>query len=113
MEKFILLAESEDLWDGEMASFSASGKNILLIKKGGKVFAYEDRCPHQAFPLSLGLFEDTTLVCGAHHWEFDVFTGNGKNPQKVCLKKFPTKIEDGKIWVEVERGEKVEANHEV
>ncbi len=37
----------------------------------GEVVAFEDRCPHRAFPLSLGRLDGDHVVCGYHGFTFD------------------------------------------
>ena len=37
----------------------------------GEVVAFEDRCPHRAFPLSRGRLEGDRVVCGYHGLGFD------------------------------------------
>lgn len=70
-----------------VASLSAlQGKGHLLIKHGGKqvalfdgpkgVFACNNRCPHEGYPLSQGTFSDgCVLTCNWHNWKFDLESG--------------------------------------
>ena len=37
----------------------------------GEVVAFEDRCPHRAFPLSSGRLDGDHVVCGYHGFSFD------------------------------------------
>ena len=91
----------DDLWIGEMLGVEAEGVKVLLINVEGTVQAYLDRCPHQASELSEGNFEGLTLTCVTHLWEFNVLTGRGINPESSKLIRFPVRIENGMIYVEV------------
>jgi toluene monooxygenase system ferredoxin subunit len=92
----------DDLWDGEMKRVEISGKKILVVRVGDVVHAYADRCAHLGVPLSEGKLEGCVLTCSAHHYTYDVRTGEGINPKRVQLPVFPVRIEDGRIWVDVE-----------
>jgi toluene monooxygenase system ferredoxin subunit len=92
----------DDLWDGDMAPVQVSDTKVLLINVDGEVKAYENRCPHQAWGLDEGDFDGQTLTCVRHMWQFDAATGQGVNPDDVCLKTYPCEVgEDGMIRVDV------------
>lgn len=91
----------DELWEGQMVGVEVAGREVLLINIAGGVRAYENRCPHQQWPLSDGELEDGVLICSNHHWEFDVHTGCGVNPKDARLVEFPTRIEAGRILVDL------------
>jgi vanillate O-demethylase monooxygenase subunit len=43
----------------------------LYRTSAGAVVAFEDRCPHRAFPLSRGRLDGDRVVCGYHGFAFD------------------------------------------
>ena len=92
----------DDLWIGEMIGLEVEGRRVLLVNVEGEVCAYEDRCLHRSLPLSLGRLAGNRLVCGAHGWEYDVCTGQGLNPTGVALRRYPVRIADGDILVDVD-----------
>lgn len=90
----------DDLWEGEMEAVEVEGKPVVLINIDGEVWAYQNRCPHQAWPLDDGDLEDEKLTCANHLWEFDVTTGKGINPANCSLVGYQCKVDDdGAIWV--------------
>jgi len=91
------VASLDDLWSGEMMGLDVDGNSVLLINLDDHVYAYADACPHQKSRLSEGSLIGKTLRCASHHWEFDVCTGRGINPQSACLKVFPVSIESTDI----------------
>jgi toluene monooxygenase system ferredoxin subunit len=94
------LADS-DLWEGEMLAVSVNNVNVLLIRVGEQVRAYEDRCAHLRVRLSQGTFgEDGIITCAVHRWQFDARTGRGVNPQNFCLHAFPVRLAHGFIWID-------------
>jgi toluene monooxygenase system ferredoxin subunit len=85
-----------------MLGLDVSGKNILLVNVDDHIYAYADACPHQKSRLSEGSLMGKTLRCARHHWEFDVCSGRGINPQNACLKAFPVSIERGDILLNLD-----------
>ena len=94
------VANIDDIWEGEMEAVEVEGKSVLLINLDGEVVAYQNRCPHQDWPLNDGDLEEKKLTCAQHLWEFDVATGKGINPTNCALVSFQSKVdEDGTISV--------------
>jgi toluene monooxygenase system ferredoxin subunit len=91
----------DDLWIGEMLGVEVGGVKILLLNVEDEVQAYLDRCPHRASALSEGMLDGLTLTCATHLWEFNVLTGRGINPESSELIRFPVRIENGMIYVEI------------
>jgi len=106
---FRRVASLEDLWSGEMIRLEVDGNGILLINLDDQIYAYADACPHQKSRLSEGTLMGKTLRCARHHWEFDVCTGYGINPQNACLKVLPVTLESRDILVDVGDASPLEA----
>ncbi len=96
------IAEVEDLWSGEMRGLKVNGEPILLVNVDDHIYAYADACPHQKSRLSEGTLRGKVIRCARHHWEFDVCTGNGVNPQDTCLRGFPVRLDGQYIFVDVD-----------
>ncbi len=66
--------------DGDVIAAKMGNKELAVVSlPDGRVFALEDRCPHDGGRLSDGFVENGTLVCARHGWEFSVETGECKN----------------------------------
>ncbi|MGQ0615774.1 MAG: Rieske 2Fe-2S domain-containing protein [Acidimicrobiia bacterium] len=99
-EDFVVATTLDELWEGEMASVMVNGTAVLLVNlEGGKVVAFEDRCPHVGTPLSDGEFDEGELMCVSHQWTFEAETGAGTNPASSCLKRFAVKIDGDNVLV--------------
>lgn len=94
------VATLDDLWDGEMIGVHIAGRDVLLCNLNGEVFAYDDRCPHLANPLSGGHLHDGVLTCAAHEWAFDIRTGAGVNPAVARLTDLPVRLDGDWILVD-------------
>jgi toluene monooxygenase system ferredoxin subunit len=99
-------ATLDELWEGEMLTVTVGAVDVLLCNIDGEVFAYEDRCPHLANPLSKGALDGHVLTCAAHEWAFDVRTGNGVNPAAACLRRFPVCVDGDTVLVELDRSDR-------
>lgn len=79
----------------------AGRKQILLIDDGGRLFACNNRCPHEGYPLSEGtLGTACTLTCNWHNWKFDLASGETLVGGDR-LRQYPIEERDGRIWIDV------------
>lgn len=91
-----------ELWSGDLVTVRVACTSLLVVRLGDEVHAYHDRCAHLGVALSEGTLEGCVLTCSAHHWQYDVTTGHGINPAKARLVRYPVRIEDGVIYVELD-----------
>jgi len=69
----------------------------------GTVYALEDICSHQDFPLSDGELEGTELECAFHGAKFDVCTGDATQlPAIKAVRTFEVEDRDGVLYVRVD-----------
>lgn len=87
------------LLEGQMAPVYPLGVNVLLAHVGGAVYAVSGKCAHMACPLFVGRLEGYTVVCPCHDWRFDVRTGKFVNAPEIGLNLYSTKLEAGKLLV--------------
>ncbi len=96
-------------------------RSILLINHSGQIYAVDSICPHMRGPLQKGeVTSSGDIVCPWHHSVFALTTGEVKSwtpwPPGVgkvlgmmkgekALSVFPTRVEEGNIWVEVEESQ--------
>ena len=85
-----------------MVGLEVNGEHILLVNVDDHIYAYADECPHQKSRLSEGTLAGKTMRCARHHWEFDVCSGAGVNPQNACLRVFPIKREGEDILINID-----------
>ena len=100
-EEFVPVVEEKELEEGKMKRVSVEGTPVLLIKQQGKIFALDNRCPHQACALSGGTLDGLVIVCPCHDWRFSLETSEYEDDPALKLNMFEWKIESGKIWVKL------------
>lgn len=89
---------------GRIKAVSVDGTKLVLLNVDGQIVAYQDRCPHEQYPLSLGELDDCILTCSKHLWEFDAKTGrnlSGGVGAGRDLRQYAVRIFDGMVEVNV------------
>jgi len=79
------------------------GRNVALFATDGQVHAIDNRCPHMGFPLDRGTVQDGILTCHWHHARFDLSTGGAFDSFADDVERFPVRVIDGAVWVDVSR----------
>lgn len=93
----------DDVWEGEMASFTLDGHELLIVcTNAGEIRAFQGVCPHQDIPLVEGKFDGDKVICRAHSWMFDADSGKGINPDDCALARYNVQIEGEDVLVDVE-----------
>ena len=76
------------------------GKQIALFLVNGEIFACNNRCPHEGYPLREGTIDDKcVLTCNWHGWKFDLRSGENLF-QGDRLRLYPTRLENGTVMVD-------------
>ena len=69
---------------------------VVIGRKGGALFAFNNSCPHRGASLSKGELKDNRVVCYMHGYEYDIFTGKLENMKS--WKKESTWVEQNPEW---------------
>ncbi|MDJ0895498.1 MAG: Rieske 2Fe-2S domain-containing protein [Alphaproteobacteria bacterium] len=79
----------------------AGSKQIALFHGAKGVFACNNRCPHEGYPLVEGsLAGGCVLTCNWHNWKFDLESGETLIGEDA-LQRYPVEIRDGEVFVDV------------
>ena len=107
----------DDLAPGTRQVIKLAERSLLLLNESGAIHAVDSVCPHLKLSLKKGkVTANGSLVCPWHRSEFDLETGNvnkwcpfppvvgnmlGKISAEKNLTVYSTKVEDGKILVDL------------
>jgi len=80
------------------------GLRVTLVRVEEGFHAVEDTCPHRGASMGSGFLDGCTLHCPLHGWAFDVRTGAGLTRPDKPLRSFPTKVAEGRVWIELGPG---------
>lgn len=76
-------------------------RQIALFFRGGDIYACNNHCPHEGYPLKEGTMADTcVLTCNWHNWKFDLRTGKNLGAGDD-VRVYPIAVRDGRVWVDV------------
>lgn len=91
---------------GEPLAILVAETDLVLVRTSAGLKIFESRCPHQGALLSEGEVKDDLLICRNHRWTFDCESGKrvveGKAVTRTCLKSYPFKVHDGKLWIDLD-----------
>ena len=102
------------------------GEPIAIVKRGDRVYAVQDECPHRGARMSLGKDEfpgTDTLACRFHGWTFDLKNGrcvaaltDGPDSPvvgKVRIRTFPIEQRKGMVFIWMGRGAPVPLEEDI
>lgn len=104
-----IFCSSNDIPERGSKGFDRDGVQVFAVRKRGKVYAYENRCPHAGLPLNwlpdqfLDLDREL-ILCSSHGALFQIENGRcvaGPCPGR-SLKSLPCREENGQIIIELE-----------
>ncbi|MEH2349840.1 MAG: FAD-dependent oxidoreductase [Nostoc sp.] len=97
-----VVANVNDLNDGEMRQVSVGETEILLSRIDGKFYAVGAHCTHYGAPLADGVLNGHHVVCPWHNACFDVTTGDQQEPPGLdSLASYEVRIESENVIVSV------------
>jgi len=103
MSDFQTVATVDEVPEGELLSVEVDDREIVLANSGGTVYALEDCCSHEQFPLSDGDITGDQITCALHGARFDLESGEAKAlPAVMPVKTFECRVEGDEIQVSLE-----------
>ena len=64
-----------ELAPGQMRRVTRAGLDLLVAWTAAGIVVTDDRCPHMAAPLSIGVLAGCVVACPLHEGRFDLCTG--------------------------------------
>lgn len=100
MNGFVTVAKLGDLAENDLKGVIVDGVAIVLINRDGAIYALEDCCSHEEFPLSAGDLVGCEIACSLHGARFDIETGAPRAlPAVLPVRTFEVRVEDDDIKV--------------
>lgn len=75
---WVKLCSLKELRDGELKAFNVRGRDVVALKLGSTIYAFERWCTHEQGDLAYGTVEGTVITCPDHGSQFDL-ADKGKN----------------------------------
>ncbi|HKO56095.1 MAG TPA: Rieske 2Fe-2S domain-containing protein [Thermoanaerobaculia bacterium] len=97
-EEFTAVMAAASLAENKPTRVVADGVAIMLLKRGERIYALTDTCPHLGGPLSEGTLVDGAIRCPWHGSELALEDGSVVNgPSTFPARCFQVRIQDGVI----------------
>lgn len=113
----IVVCKVDELSNGQRKLVTIKNLSIVVLNNDGKYQAFNSMCPHQGAPLEFGSISgamhatDTLnyeygchneiVRCPLHGWGFDMETGHSLFSEKVKIKTYKVREENGVILLSV------------
>jgi nitrite reductase/ring-hydroxylating ferredoxin subunit len=102
----VRLCDETDIPDRAARGFAVDRRELLVVRAGTRLFAYENRCPHRGTTLDWApdrfmTSDSTHLQCATHGAEFRIEDGRCVRGPCMGLALSPLRIEcvDGDVWL--------------
>lgn len=92
------LGAADGIAAGQVAYFDSDGRSLFVYREGDAFRVYDSRCPHQVTNIPHLALQGTRLTCPKHRWEFDVRSGDCVARGDRPMKRFESKLEDGRLY---------------
>jgi 3-phenylpropionate/trans-cinnamate dioxygenase ferredoxin subunit len=100
VSEFTTVASLAEVPENGMKTVQLNGADLLLVRRDGRVYALEDRCSHEEFPLSAGEVTGDQITCALHGARFDLASGTPKAlPAVLPVRTFECRVEGDEVQV--------------
>lgn len=100
MSDFQTVARLSEVPENGLHGVVLGGQAIVLINRDGAIYALEDCCSHEEFPLSSGELTGGEITCVLHGARFDIETGQPRAlPAVLPVRTYETRLEGDEIQV--------------
>lgn len=85
----------------ERPALLRQGRQQVVVMRGedGRLYALDNRCPHEGYPLAQGQLRGCTLTCAWHNFKFDLRDGRClKGDESVAI--YPVRVREGRVQVD-------------
>jgi len=109
----IVVCKAEELPNGMRKVVTLKNMSIVVLNVEGKLHAFNSVCPHQGAPLEFGSVSGAMMTsdpqqyeygchnqivkCPLHGWAFDMETGKSLFSEKIKIKTYKVREENGNI----------------
>ncbi len=103
-QAFVPVLRDDELPDNELRRATADGTPVLLLRRGGRLYAISETCAHLGGPLAEGKLEDLSVTCPWHGSRYALDDGRVlSGPSTFAQPCFEARVRDGYIEVRAAR----------
>ncbi|MEN9383737.1 MAG: hypothetical protein RI959_932 [Pseudomonadota bacterium] len=102
MSQWIETVSFGDVDDEDVTRFDHQARTFAIYRVDDQTYATDGLCTHENVHLCDGLVMEHVIECPKHNGRFDIRDGRPLGaPVCVALKTYKTKVENGKIFIEI------------
>jgi len=106
-QEWVVVAREADLQENSRIVVSVGEHSVLLLKRAGRIFAFENSCPHLGCKMARGKIDGFIITCPCHDWTFDIRSGEFTLAPEIKLWTYPTRVQNEHVYIQLEQaGEK-------
>ena len=100
MTRWVDVGAVADLKFRPGAAVEVDGHWIAVFPLDDGYAAIDNACPHASAPLCDGTVLDGKVICFLHLWEFDLQTGACDAGEEWRVRRYATRVVDGRLEIE-------------
>ncbi len=91
-----------NLSEGCGTTVRLKGAELAVFKRGGRLYALQNACPHEGVPLAEGMIEGEEVICPGHGFRFNLRTGACSTAPDLRAKAYKLTLCDGRLELDEE-----------
>lgn len=96
---WVEVCSADAIADGRAHVAFVGDERVAVFRRGERLFALSNVCPHQGGPLGEGRIVDGCVTCPWHGHQFDPETGAAPPPYEDRATTIPLAVRDGTVWI--------------
>jgi nitrite reductase/ring-hydroxylating ferredoxin subunit len=97
------LCAADEVSPGSALRVETGDLALAVFNLDGEYYVTDDQCTHGPGLLSEGFIDGDLIECNFHNGQFNIKTGEVASPPcMVPVKTYPTTVENGRVFIDVE-----------
>lgn len=98
---FVDVASVGDIESGKFVRVEVAKRPFIVARVDDRVYAVEDNCSHEDYPLSYGCLDGARIKCSLHGSRFSLETGEpADEPADEPIRTYRVELAGGRVWLD-------------
>jgi nitrite reductase/ring-hydroxylating ferredoxin subunit len=93
----VMLGTLAELREVGFLLYEGAGLEIAVREIDGRLFAYDNRCPHMGAAMQRAKIVEDCILCPWHHARFELGTGRSVDMMEADIAAYPVEVRDGVV----------------
>jgi 3-phenylpropionate/trans-cinnamate dioxygenase ferredoxin subunit len=100
-DRWVAVCSLDRFAERAIVCVQVEGTDLILVRDGDRIHAFERACPHEQADLSRGHVAGGRLFCPRHQASFDLRDGAiTKGWPSRDLRSYAVRVEDAQVWID-------------